>query len=182
MFMNIPGESLNGVYTANEYLTRVNLMKAYDKSSDTPIVVGKKVVVVGAGNVAMDAARTAIRLGAESVKVVYRRSRAEMPARREEIDHAEEEGIEFVLLSNPIEITGKDKVEGVRCVKMTLAEPDKSGRCRPVVVEGSEFEIEADQVIMSLGTTPNPLLKKSTENPGTGHYNSGRGNAGKQYS
>lgn len=163
MFMNIPGESLNGVYTANEYLTRVNLMKAYDKSSDTPIVVGKKVVVVGAGNVAMDAARTAIRLGAESVKVVYRRSRAEMPARREEIDHAEEEGIELVLLTNPIEIIGNGKVEGVKCVKMQLGEPDKSGRRRPITVEGSEFLIEADQVIMSLGTTPNPLLKKSTD-------------------
>ena len=163
MFMDIPGESLNGVYTANEYLTRVNLMKAYDKSSDTPIVVGKNVVVVGAGNVAMDAARTAIRLGAESVKVVYRRSRAEMPARYEEIEHAEEEGIELVLLTNPIEIVGEGKVEGVRCVKMALGEPDKSGRRRPVVIEGSEFFIEADQVIMSLGTTPNPLLKKSTD-------------------
>lgn len=163
MFMNIPGESLNGVYTANEYLTRVNLMKAYDKSSDTPIVVGKNVVVVGAGNVAMDAARTAIRLGAESVKVVYRRSRAEMPARYEEIEHAEEEGIELVLLTNPIEIVGEGKVEGVRCVKMALGEPDKSGRRRPVAIEGSEFFIEADQVIMSLGTTPNPLLKKSTD-------------------
>lgn len=163
MFMNIPGESLNGVYTANEYLTRVNLMKAYDKSSDTPIVVGKKVVVVGAGNVAMDAARTAIRLGAESVKVVYRRSRAEMPARAEEIDHAEEEGIELVLLTNPVEIMGDKKVEGVKCIKMQLGEPDKSGRRRPVPIEGSEYVIEADQVIMSLGTTPNPLLKKSTD-------------------
>ncbi len=163
MFMNIPGESLNGVYSANEYLTRVNLMKAYDKNSPTPIVVGKKVVVVGAGNVAMDAARTAIRLGAESVKVVYRRSRAEMPARREEIDHAEEEGIEFILLTNPTEIIGDKKVEGIKCVKMKLGEPDQTGRRRPEVVSGSEFVIDADQVIMSLGTTPNPLLKKSTD-------------------
>ena len=163
MFMNIPGESLNGVYSANEYLTRVNLMKAYDPNSPTPIVVGKKVVVVGAGNVAMDAARTAIRLGAESVKVVYRRSRAEMPARREEIDHAEEEGIEFILLTNPTEIIGDKKVEGIKCVKMKLGEPDQTGRRRPEVVSGSEFVIEADQVIMSLGTTPNPLLKKSTD-------------------
>ena len=163
MFMNIPGESLNGVYSANEYLTRVNLMKAYDPNSPTPIVVGKKVVVVGAGNVAMDAARTAIRLGAESVKVVYRRSRAEMPARREEIDHAEEEGIEFILLTNPTEIIGDKKVEGIKCVKMKLGEPDQTGRRRPEVVSGSEFVIESDQVIMSLGTTPNPLLKKSTD-------------------
>ena len=163
MFMNIPGESLNGVYSANEYLTRVNLMKAYDKNSPTPIVVGKKVVVVGAGNVAMDAARTALRLGAESVKVVYRRSRAEMPARREEIDPAEEEGIQFILLTNPTEIIGDKKVEGIKCVKMKLGEPDQTGRRRPEVISGSEFVIEADQVIMSLGTTPNPLLKKSTD-------------------
>lgn len=162
MFMKIPGENLNGVYSANEYLTRVNLMKAYDKNSPTPIVVAKKVVVVGAGNVAMDAARTALRLGAEEVHVVYRRSRAEMPARAEEIRHAEEEGIIFDLLTNPVEILGEKSVKGIKCVKMELGEPDKTGRRRPVEIKGSEFIIDADQVIMSLGTSPNPLLKKST--------------------
>ena len=161
VFMNIPGENLNGVYSANEYLTRVNLMKAYDKSAKTPVVVGEKVVVVGAGNVAMDAARTALRMGAKEVHVVYRRSRAEMPARQEEIRHAEEEGIIFDLLTNPVEILGDKKVEGIKCIKMELGEPDERGRRRPIEIKGSEFIFDADQVIMSLGTSPNPLLKKS---------------------
>lgn len=162
VFMKIPGENLNGVYSANEYLTRVNLMKAYDKNSATPVVVGKKVAVVGAGNVAMDAARTALRMGAEEVHIVYRRSRAEMPARHEEIRHAEEEGIIFDLLTNPVEILGDKKVEGVKCVRMELGEPDERGRRRPIEIKGSEFTFDADQVIMSLGTSPNPLLKKAS--------------------
>lgn len=161
MFMNIEGENLNGVYSANEYLTRVNLMKAYSPNAITPIVKGKKVVVVGAGNVAMDSARTALRMGADEVHIVYRRSRAEMPARAEEIEHAIEEGIKFNLLTNPTRILGDKKVEGIECVKMALGEADASGRAKPVVVEGSEFVIDCDQVIMALGTSPNPLLKKS---------------------
>ncbi len=161
VFQNIKGENLNGVYSANEYLTRVNLMGAYKSNSFTPIAVGRKVVVVGAGNVAMDAARTALRMGAEEVRVVYRRSRTEMPARHEEIVHAEEEGIIFNLLTNPVEILGTKRVEGVRCVKMELGEADSSGRRRPVEIPGSEFDMECDQVIMAIGTSPNPLLKNS---------------------
>lgn len=161
IFQGIPGENLNGVYSANEYLTRVNLMGAYKKESTTPIAVGKKVVVVGAGNVAMDSARTALRMGAEEVHIVYRRSRAEMPARRDELDHAEEEGVIFDLLTNPVAVLGDKKVEGIRCIKMELGEPDASGRRRPVELPGSEFEMTCDQVIMAIGTSPNPLLKNS---------------------
>lgn len=162
-FMNIAGENLNGVCSANEYLTRVNLMGAYLETSDTPVITGKKVVVVGAGNVAMDACRTALRLGGE-VHLVYRRSREEMPARSAEILHAEEEGIIFNLLTNPVEIIGENgNVVGVKCVKMELGEADESGRRRPVEIEGSEFIIECDQVIMALGTSPNPLIKKSLD-------------------
>ncbi|MBR7111300.1 MAG: FAD-dependent oxidoreductase, partial [Clostridia bacterium] len=161
MFMKIPGENLNGVYSANEYLTRINLMQAYKKDSHTPIIAGKKVVVVGAGNVSMDSARTALRMGAEEVHIVYRRSKNEIPARAEEVEHAEEEGIIFDLLTNPVEILGDKKVEGVKCIKMELGEADASGRAKPVPVSGSEFVIDCDQVIMALGTSPNPLLKKS---------------------
>lgn len=162
MFMHIKGENLNGVYSANEYLTRVNLMKAYKADSVTPIRRGKRTVVVGAGNVAMDAARTALRLGSE-VTLVYRRSRAEMPARAEEIEHAEQEGVKFDLLVNPVEILGDENgnVKGARLIRMQLGEPDASGRRRPVEIEGSEFEIECDQIIVALGTTPNPIIKKS---------------------
>lgn len=161
-FLKIPGENLNGVYSANEYLTRVNLMKAYEKDSITPIQIGKNVVVVGAGNVAMDSARTALRLGAENVYMVYRRSREEMPARAAEIHHAEQEGIQFNLLTNPVEIFGENgKVKGVKCIRMELGEPDASGRRRPVPIPNSEFEFECDQVIVSVGTSPNPLLKNS---------------------
>lgn len=160
-FMDIPGEGLNGVSSANEFLTRVNLMKAMNPDSITPVQRGKNVVVVGAGNVAMDAARTAMRLGADNVTVVYRRSREEMPARKEEIEHAEEEGIRFMLLTSPVEILGADKVEGMRVIKMRLTEPDERGRRRPVPVENSESEIACDQVIMALGTSPNPILKRS---------------------
>lgn len=160
-FMNIKGENLNGVYSANEYLTRINLMKAYKAESDTPINAGKRVAVVGAGNVAMDSARTAIRLGGE-VSIVYRRSKEEMPARKAEIIHAEEEGVKLELLTNPIEILGENgKVIGIKCVKMELGEPDASGRLRPIVIPDSEFIIECDQVIMALGTNPNPLIKKN---------------------
>lgn len=158
VFMNIPGENLNGVYSANEFLTRVNLMKAYKKGSDTPVYCGKSVAVVGAGNVAMDAARTAKRLGAEHVYIVYRRGREEMPARLEEIEHAVEEGIELKLLTNPIEILGENFVSGMKCVEMELGAPDESGRCRPVVVPNSEYILDVDEVIMSIGTRPNPLL------------------------
>lgn len=162
-FMGIPGETANGVFSANEYLTRSNLMKAFDDSYDTPIVAGKKVAVVGGGNVAMDAARTALRLGAE-VHIVYRRSEEELPARVEEVHHAKEEGVIFDLLTNPIEIVTEDGwVKGMKCVKMELGEPDASGRRRPVVIEGSEFEMEVDTVIMSLGTSPNPLISSTTE-------------------
>ena len=162
MFMHIKGENLNGVYSANEYLTRVNLMKAYKADSVTPIRMAKRTVVVGAGNVAMDAARTALRLGSE-VTLVYRRSRAEMPARAEEIEHAEQEGVRFDLLVNPVEILGDENgnVKGARLIRMQLGEPDASGRRRPVEIEGSEFEIECDQIIVALGTTPNPIIKKS---------------------
>ena len=163
MFMNIPGEQAKGVFSANEYLTRNNLMKAYRDDYDTPIVHGKKVVVVGGGNVAMDAARTALRLGAE-VHIVYRRSEQELPARAEEVHHAKEEGVIFDLLTNPVEILAdeNDNVCGIRCVRMELGEPDESGRRRPQAVEGSEFEIECDTVIMSLGTRPNPLISSTT--------------------
>lgn len=162
MFMHIKGENFNGVYSANEYLTRVNLMKAYKADSVTPIRMAKRTVVVGAGNVAMDAARTALRLGSE-VTLVYRRSRAEMPARAEEIEHAEQEGVKFDLLVNPVEILGDENgnVKGARLIRMQLGEPDASGRRRPVEIEGSEFEIECDQIIVALGTTPNPIIKKS---------------------
>lgn len=162
-FMGIPGETANGVFSANEYLTRSNLMKAFDDSYDTPIVAGKKVAVVGGGNVAMDAARTALRLGAE-VHIVYRRSEEELPARVEEVHHAKEEGVIFDLLTNPTEIVTEDGwVKGMKCVTMELGEPDASGRRRPVVIEGSEFEMEVDTVIMSLGTSPNPLISSTTE-------------------
>ena len=163
-FMGIPGESANGVYSANEYLTRSNLMKAFDDSYDTPINPGKKVAVVGGGNVAMDAARTALRLGAE-VSIVYRRSEEELPARVEEVHHAKEEGINFNLLTNPTEILVDENgwVKGMKCVKMELGEPDESGRRSPVVVEGSEFELDVDTVIMSLGTSPNPLISSTTK-------------------
>ena len=163
MFMGIPGEVSNGVFSANEYLTRSNLMKAFREDYDTPIVTGKKVIVVGGGNVAMDAARTALRLGAE-VHIVYRRSEEELPARREEVHHAKEEGVIFDLLTNPTEILADENgwVKGIRCVRMELGEPDASGRRRPVVIEGSEFEMEADTVIMSLGTSPNPLISSTT--------------------
>ncbi|MBM6924501.1 NADPH-dependent glutamate synthase [Pseudoflavonifractor phocaeensis] len=164
MFMGIPGETLAGVYSANEYLTRINLMKAYLNTYDTPIKKIKKAAIVGGGNVAMDAARCAMRMGAEHVYVVYRRSEAEMPARKEEVHHAKEEGIEFLLLNNPVKILGDDKgrVRGMECIKMELGEPDASGRRRPVEVPGSEFELEVDAVIMSLGTSPNPLIRSTT--------------------
>lgn len=163
-FMGIPGENANGVYSANEYLTRSNLMKAFDENYDTPINPGKKVVVVGGGNVAMDAARTALRLGAE-VTVVYRRSEEELPARAEEVHHAKEEGIVFNLLTNPTEILVDENgaVKGLTCIRMELGEPDESGRRSPIEIKGSEFEIEADTVIMSLGTSPNPLISSTTE-------------------
>ena len=164
MFMHIPGEALVGVYSANEYLTRVNLMKAYIEDDDTPIIQSKAVAVVGGGNVAMDAARCAKRLGAEHVYIIYRRSEAEMPARAEELHHAKEEGIELHLLCNPTEILndGNGRVGAIRCIRMELGEPDASGRRRPVEVPGSEFEIPVDTVIMSLGTSPNPLIRSTT--------------------
>ncbi|MBW1645180.1 MAG: NADPH-dependent glutamate synthase [Deltaproteobacteria bacterium] len=165
VFMNIPGENLNGVYSANEYLTRSNLMKAYlFPEYDTPIVKGKKVAVFGGGNVAMDASRTALRLGAEHSYIVYRRSEAEMPARNEEIHHAVEEGVELVLLANPVRIVGNDEgwVSGVECVRMELGEPDESGRRRPVPVEGSEFILEVDTVVVAIGNGPNPLVPNTT--------------------
>ncbi len=163
-FMGIPGENANGVFSANEDLTRNNLMKAFDENYDTPISAGKKVAVVGGGNVAMDAARTALRLGAE-VHIIYRRSEEELPARVEEVHHAKEEGIIFDLLTNPTEILVDDNgwVKGIRCVRMELGEPDESGRRRPVEIKGSEFEIELDTVIMSLGTSPNPLISSTTD-------------------
>ncbi len=164
-FMNIPGENLKGVYSANEFLTRVNLMKAYQPGSDTPIEHAKRVAVVGGGNVAMDAARCAKRLGAEEVFIVYRRSEKELPARAEEVEHAKEEGIVFHLLNNPTKILGDDKgnVTGMECIRMELGEPDASGRRRPVEIAGSEFTLDVDCVIMSIGTSPNPLIKSTTE-------------------
>ena len=162
-FMGIEGENLNGVVSANEFLTRANLMKAFDERYDTPIFVGRRTVVVGGGNVAMDAVRTAKRLGADAF-IVYRRSEAELPARAEEVHHAKQEGIEFRMLANPVEILGDERgwVRAVRCVRMELGEPDASGRRSPVAVEGSEFEIECEQVIMALGTRPNPLIASTT--------------------
>ena len=163
-FMGIPGESLKGVYSANEFLTRSNLMKAYLPTSKTPIRTGKKVAVVGGGNVAMDAARSAMRLGAETVYIVYRRGMAELPARKEEVEHAEEEGIIFKTLCNPVEIHANDEgfVKSITCVEMELGEPDASGRRRPIEKKGSEFELDVDTVIMSLGTSPNPLIRSTT--------------------
>ncbi len=173
-FMGIPGESLCGVYSANEFLTRSNLMRSYKADSSTPIMKGERVAVVGGGNVAMDAARTALRLGAERVYIIYRRSMDELPARREEVEHAEEEGIEFKLLTNPTEILGYENpdnprdekngfVKGIRCIKMEPGEPDERGRRRPIEIPGSEFTIDVDTVIMSIGTSPNPLIKSTTE-------------------
>lgn len=173
-FMGIPGEALNGVYSANEFLTRSNLMKAYRDEATTPIMKGGRVAVVGGGNVAMDAARTALRLGADHVSIVYRRSMDELPARREEVEHAVEEGIEFKLLHNPIEILGYENpddrrdpkngsVVGMRCIRMELGEPDERGRRRPIEIAGSEFVMDVDTVIMSIGTSPNPLIKMTTE-------------------
>lgn len=172
-FMGIPGESYKGVYSANEFLTRSNLMKAYREDPDTPIMKGGKVAVVGGGNVAMDAARTALRLGADKVYIVYRRSMEELPARREEVEHAEEEGIEFLLLNNPVEILGYENpddrrdprngfVTGMKCIKMQLGEPDERGRRRPLPIEGSEFVLDVDTVVISIGTSPNPLIKSTT--------------------
>lgn len=172
-FMNIPGESLKGVYSANEFLTRSNLMKAYRDDPVTPVSKGGKVAVVGGGNVAMDAARTALRLGAEKVYIIYRRSMEELPARREEVEHAIEEGIEFKLLNNPVEILGyhnpddkrdpkNGRVVGIKCIQMELGEPDERGRRRPVPVEGSEFVLDVDTVVISIGTSPNPLIKSTT--------------------
>lgn len=162
-FMGIPGENLNGVFSANEFLTRSNLMKAYSPESETPIFVGRSVAVVGGGNVAMDAARTALRLGSK-VTIVYRRTEKELPARVEEVHHAKEEGIEFNMLTNPVEILGDEKgwVRGLRCIRMELGEPDASGRRTPKAIPGSEFDIEADAVIMALGTSPNPLIATTT--------------------
>lgn len=163
-FMGIPGENLNGVVSANEFLTRTNLMKAYDEAYDTPIYAGDRVVVVGGGNVAMDAVRTAARLGAQST-ILYRRSEAELPARREEVHHAQQEGIEFRMLTNPVEVLGNEQgwVTGLRCIRMELGEPDESGRRSPVAVPGSEFDIPCDVVIMALGTSPNPLIASTTQ-------------------
>ena len=173
-FMNIPGEACKGVYSANEYLTRSNLMKAYLTSPDTPIMKGGKVAVVGGGNVAMDAARTALRLGAREVYIVYRRSMQELPARREEVEHAEEEGVKFLLLTNPTEIIGYQNpadprdpkngfVSGMKCIRMELGEPDEKGRRRPVAIPNSEFILDVDTVIIAVGTSPNPLIKDTTE-------------------
>ena len=163
-FMGIPGESLKGVYSANEYLTRTNLMKAYRPDSKTPIAKSKAVAVCGGGNVAMDAARCAKRLGAETVYIVYRRGMAELPARREEVEHAEEEGIIFKTLCNPVEVLGDENgwVRGMTCIEMELGEPDESGRRRPIEKKGSEFELEVDTMIMALGTSPNPLIRTTT--------------------
>ena len=165
MFMHIPGENLKGVLSANEFLTRINLMKAYKEGADTPVQRGKRIAVVGGGNVAMDAARCAKRLGADEVYIVYRRSEQELPARREEVEHAKEEGIVFRFLTNPTEILGDEQKNTValRCVEMELGEPDQSGRRRPIPKEGSEFNLDVDMVIMALGTTPNPLIKSTTK-------------------
>ena len=173
-FMNIPGEALKGVYSANEFLTRSNLMKSYLDDPNTPIMKGGNVAVVGGGNVAMDAARTALRLGAKKVSIVYRRSMEELPARKEEVEHAQEEGIEFLLLHNPVEILGYNNpddprdpkngfVTGMKCVRMELGEPDEKGRKRPIPIEGSEFTIDVNTVIMAIGTSPNPLIKNTTD-------------------
>ena len=173
-FMNIPGESFKGVYSANEFLTRSNLMKSYEEDPRTPIMKGGKVIVVGGGNVAMDAARTALRRGAEEVSIVYRRSMEELPARREEVEHAEEEGIVFRLLQNPVEVLGYNNPEnprdekngfvtGMRVIKMELGEPDEKGRRRPIEIPGSEYELEADTVVIAIGTSPNPLIKDTTK-------------------
>ncbi len=164
-FMGIKGENLKGVYSANEFLTRVNLMKAYREDSDTPILRAKRVVVVGGGNVAMDAARCAMRLGAEEVSIVYRRSLEELPARREEVEHAMEEGIQFRLLNNPVELLGDERgfVSGARCIRMELGEPDESGRRSPVEIPDSVYTLDCDCVIISIGTSPNPLIKDTTE-------------------
>lgn len=162
-FMNIKGESLNGVYSANEYLTRVNLMKAYLDTTSTPVKRDGKVAVVGGGNVAMDAARTALRLGASKVYIVYRRSMVELPAKKEEVEHALEEGIDFKLLNNPVEILGENGyVTGIKCIKMELGEPDEKGRRRPIEIPGSEFVLDVDCVVMAIGTSPNPLIKQTT--------------------
>ena len=163
-FMNIPGESLKGVYSANEYLTRINLMKAYQKGSKTPIKHSKKVAVVGGGNVAMDAARSAMRMGAEEVSIVYRRGMEELPARKEEVEHAQEEGVIFRTLSNPVEVIGDEKGEvcGLKCVEMELGEPDESGRRSPIVKPNSEFVLDVDTMIMAIGTSPNPLIRSTT--------------------
>lgn len=172
-FMNIPGENLVGVFSANEYLTRSNLMKAYDRDHvDTPIYNSREVAVLGGGNVAMDAARMALRIGAETVHVVYRRTRAEMPARTEEVDHAEEEGIVFHFLSNPVEIMGDDEgtVRAIRCQRYELGEPDESGRRRPVPIEGDFFEMEVDTVIPALGNVSNPLIRQTTNNLDTNKW------------
>ncbi len=180
-FMGIEGESLKGVYSANEFLTRANLMRSYLDSTTTPIMKGGNVAVVGGGNVAMDAARTALRLGAEKVYIVYRRSMEELPARREEVEHAEEEGIEFKLLTNPVRILGYNNpddrfdpkngfVSGMECIQMTLGEPDERGRRRPVAVEGSEFTLSLDTVIMAIGTSPNPLIKSTTDGLAVNKY------------
>ena len=165
-FLGIPGENLNGVYSANEFLTRVNLMKAYlFPEYDTPVKKGKRVAVIGAGNVAMDSARTALRLGAEKVYIVYRRSEKEMPARNEEIEHAKEEGVEFLLLTNPTEIIGDENnwVKQMKCIKMKLGEPDESGRRRPIPIEGSEFPVDVDIVVIAIGQSPNPLVPEATK-------------------
>ncbi len=165
MFMRIPGENLAGVYSANEFLTRVNLMKAYlFPEYDTPVKIGKRVAVVGGGNVAMDSARTALRLGAEESIIVYRRSEQEMPARQEEAEHAKEEGVKFMLLTNPVEVLGDDKlrVAGLRCIRMELGEPDASGRRRPIPVPGSEFHMQIDSYVVAIGQTPNPLVPRNT--------------------
>ncbi len=164
-FMNIPGENLMGVYSANEFLTRINLMKAYKDDSHTPVMKAKNVAVVGGGNVAMDAARSAMRLGAENVYIIYRRSEAELPARAEEVEHAKEEGIIFKTLNNPVEILGDENgfVKGVKCIEMELGEPDESGRRRPVAKPGSEHVLDMDCVVMSIGTTPNPLIASTTK-------------------
>lgn len=164
-FMNIPGENLMGVYSANEFLTRINLMKAYKDDSHTPVMKSRNVAVVGGGNVAMDAARSAMRLGAENVYIIYRRSEAELPARAEEVEHAKEEGIIFKTLNNPVEILGDENgfVKGVKCIEMELGEPDESGRRRPVAKPGSEHVVDMDCVVMSIGTTPNPLIASTTK-------------------
>ncbi len=163
-FMGIPGENLKGVYSANEFLTRINLMKAYLDDSETPVMRGKNVAVIGGGNVAMDACRSAMRLGAEKVYIIYRRSLEELPARKEEVEHAKEEGVDFRLLNNPTEIIGDENlnVKEIRCIKMELGEPDKSGRCRPIAIQGSEFTLPVDVVIEAIGTSPNPLIKNTT--------------------